>query len=95
MSAAAKHSETLEPSSEVVLIVDDDQPLREAMRETLLLGGYESVAVGSADEAMSILDSTPVSLPLRNVWMQQLFQLTRKLLPEQRATPVVAYVSRP
>lgn len=39
-----------------VLVLDDDEPLRRAVRRTLLVAGYEVVEASSAQEAFSILD---------------------------------------
>jgi len=46
-------------AAESILVVDDDQPLREALRETLELEGYSVVDMGSAVEALEYLRKHP------------------------------------
>jgi two-component system response regulator MprA len=36
-----------------ILIVDDDRPLRDALRRTLVLGGYDTLQAGDGEEALS------------------------------------------
>lgn len=46
-------------AAESILVVDDDEPLREALRETLELEGYSVVDMGSAVEALEYLRKHP------------------------------------
>jgi len=52
-----------------ILVVEDDAGLREALVDTLLLGGYECVECGSGEEALLTLKTTKVSLVVSDVQM--------------------------
>lgn len=52
-----------------VLLVEDDRALREALADTLMLGGYEFCAVDSAEEALLALARQPFSLVISDVNM--------------------------
>ena len=54
-----------------ILVVEDDDALREALVDTLALGGYEVVAVSNGEAALDFLRSTSgVGLVLSDVQMQ-------------------------
>lgn len=53
-----------------VLIVEDDDALREALTDTLLLGGHEVVSAEDGSSALALLASTRVGLVLSDVQMQ-------------------------
>lgn len=52
-----------------VLIVEDDEGLREALVDTLALAGYEWVEADSAEQALLILKSQPVDIVVSDVQM--------------------------
>jgi two-component system response regulator FlrC len=52
-----------------VLLVEDDRALREALGDTLQLGGYTYCAVGSAEEALEAVGKEPFSLVISDVNM--------------------------
>lgn len=52
-----------------ILVVEDDAGLREALVDTLLLGGYECVECGSGEEALLTLKTTKVAMVVSDVQM--------------------------
>lgn len=52
-----------------ILVVEDDAGLREALVDTLLLGGYECIECGSGEEALLTLKNTKVSMVVSDVQM--------------------------
>ncbi len=56
-------------NSHKILVVEDDAGLREALVDTLMLGGYECVECESGEEALLTLKTTPVSMVVSDVQM--------------------------
>ncbi|GAA4874445.1 sigma-54 dependent transcriptional regulator [Ferrimonas pelagia] len=56
-------------SKRCILIVEDDLGLREALVDTLLLGGYRTVEAGNGEEALLQLKKHPVDLMISDVQM--------------------------
>ncbi|NRA70774.1 MAG: sigma-54-dependent Fis family transcriptional regulator [Gammaproteobacteria bacterium] len=56
-------------SSKKILVVEDDAGLREALVDTLLLGGYECIECESGEEALLTLKKTNVQLVVSDVQM--------------------------
>lgn len=56
-------------SMKKILVVEDDAGLREALVDTLLLGGYECVECESGEEALLTLKTTKVQLVVSDVQM--------------------------
>src|ERR1700694_4034338 len=52
-----------------ILIVDDEQGIREALSSILADEGYESVAVSSGEECLSLLEKRSIDLVLLDVWL--------------------------
>lgn len=52
-----------------ILLVEDDRALREALSETLTLGGYEAVEAGDGNAALAILQRQPVCMVVSDVNM--------------------------
>jgi two-component system response regulator FlrC len=52
-----------------ILVVEDDAPLRDAMCATLSLGGYDTVGVSDAKQALDAVQSNEISLVLSDVQM--------------------------
>src|SRR5258708_3400602 len=52
-----------------ILIVDDEQGIREALSSILADEGYESVAVSSGEECLSLLEARSIDLVLLDVWL--------------------------
>lgn len=57
------------PESALVLVVDDDDDLREAQVETLVLAGYAATGVSSADEALTRLETALPHVILSDIRM--------------------------
>ncbi len=53
----------------LILVVEDDLGLREALVDTLMLGGYRCVEAGNGDEALVQLSRHPVALMISDVQM--------------------------
>ena len=69
-----------------ILIVEDDKALREALVDTLVLAGFESVAAADGREALGLLDREPVALVVSDVRMQPMDgQTLLKHIKERRA----------
>ena len=56
-------------SSKKILVVEDDAGLREALVDTLFLGGYECIECESGEEALLTLKKTKVQLVVSDVQM--------------------------
>jgi excisionase family DNA binding protein len=54
---------------QVILVVDDDDRLREYLRVNLEMEGYEVREAGSAEEGLAVLDQEPPDLILLDVMM--------------------------
>ena len=52
-----------------ILVVEDDAGLREALLDTLLLGGYECVAADSGEQALLQLKDNDIDLVVSDVQM--------------------------
>ena len=55
-----------------ILVVEDDQSLREAIYETLRLSGFDSVTVSNGEDALALLERQKVSLVLSDVQMPEM-----------------------
>ncbi|MFF7708260.1 sigma 54-interacting transcriptional regulator [Pseudomonas sp. NPDC007930] len=77
--------------SHKVLLVEDDRALREALCDTLALGGHAYHAVGSAEDALLAVAAEPFSLVLSDVNMPGIdgHQLLARLRASQPQLPVV------
>ena len=65
----------------LVLIVDDDEQLREFVRVNLEMDGYVVREAGSADEGLAALEEKPPDLVLLDVMMPQVdgFEMLRRM----------------
>ena len=74
-----------------VLLVEDDHALREALGDTLLLGGHACQAVGSAGEALDVVTRQAFSLVISDVNMPGMdgHQLLAQLRAGQPQLPVL------
>ncbi len=55
-----------------LLITDDDQDLRETLREALERRGFRTLAAGDGEQALEIVQSEPVHLLLLDMYMPRL-----------------------
>ncbi|MEO1828278.1 MAG: sigma-54 dependent transcriptional regulator [Pseudomonas sp.] len=56
-------------SSSRILLVEDDDTLREALADTLMLGGYDYLEAASAEAALKLLEQESVSMVVSDVNM--------------------------
>jgi two-component system response regulator FlrC len=89
---------TAAASSQAVLVVEDDAPLREALVDTLAFAGYEALAAEGADQALAVLRQTPVALMISDIHMpgadgHQLLRAARRLQPELPVVLLTAFGS--
>jgi two-component system response regulator FlrC len=74
-----------------VLVVEDDEPLREALCDTLRAAGHRALAAGSGSEALALLAGGDVALVVSDVQMAGLdgHALLREVRSRWPAVPVV------
>ncbi|GAA0353451.1 sigma-54 dependent transcriptional regulator [Bowmanella denitrificans] len=85
-------------SNSKILIVEDDAGLREALIDTLLLGGYQIVEADCAEAAMAILGQEPVDLVVSDIQMGQMSGLSllrsiKQKLPNLPVLLMTAYAT--
>lgn len=81
-----------------ILVVEDDQALREAMCETLEFAGYPAMGVASGSEALSSIRNKAFNLVISDVQMDgidghQLLEAVKKVRPDLPFVLVTAYGS--
>jgi len=74
-----------------VLIVEDDAALREALKDTLVLAGYQVVEAGDGQAALALLERSPVGIVVTDVQMQPMDgeRLLREVKRRQPGLPVL------
>ncbi|HCP30480.1 MAG TPA: sigma-54-dependent Fis family transcriptional regulator, partial [Pseudomonas sp.] len=74
-----------------VLLVEDDRVLREALADTLDLGGFAYKAVDSAEQALKVVHEEPFNLVISDVNMPGMdgHQLLAQLRRQQPQLPVL------
>lgn len=81
-----------------VLIVDDDEDMRESMQDILRIDGWDVVAVSSAESAFSSIGSNPPSLILLDMMMPTMngFEFMGQLRdnPRWRSIPVIVVTGK-
>jgi chemotaxis family two-component system sensor histidine kinase/response regulator PixL len=87
-------------SSHTVLVVEDDEDLRETMREALALHGYAVVAAQDGQEALEALDHLDhVCMVLLDLWMPRMngwdFLIQLRARPALADVPVIIHTSAP
>ncbi|MDT8438393.1 MAG: sigma-54 dependent transcriptional regulator [Wenzhouxiangellaceae bacterium] len=83
-----------------VLLVEDDAPLREALAETLELGGFDVIAVSDGPKALDVLADRAVSLLVSDIQMEpwdglELLTRARRLRPDLPVVLMTAFGSVP
>src|SRR5215469_1640282 len=77
-----------------ILIVDDEQGIREALSSILADEGYEASAVASGEECIALLDQRSVDLVLLDVWLEGIDGLeTLQRLRANGTGPMVVMIS--
>ena len=84
--------------SEKILIVDDEFMAREMMQEILERAGYQAIAVGSGEEALTIAEEQDFDLLLADIKMPEmdgleLVQRFRELRPDTIPMLITGYAS--
>ncbi|TLZ44080.1 MAG: response regulator [Methanobacteriota archaeon] len=79
-----------------ILVVDDDDGVRENLAELFELFGYSILTAGSAPEAIQKLTSQEVDLLLTDYWMPgpngvELIEAARKVKPRLKAILMTAF----
>ncbi len=73
-----------------VLVVDDEQPLRDFVRRNLEVRGYTVVTAANGLEALAIFDAQPVDLVVLDVMMPHLDGLeTTRRIRQHSETPII------
>lgn len=77
--------------SSLILVVDDEAPVREMIGDALSLAGYKTIAAADGLEALNLLRSTKVDLIVSDINMPKLdgFQLLENLRAKGDSTPFV------
>src|ERR1039458_6710740 len=77
-----------------ILIVDDEQGIREALSSILKEEGYESTAVSSGEECLALLDRRSIDLVLLDVWLDGIDGLeTLERMRKNGMDPMVVMIS--
>src|SRR5579862_423249 len=77
-----------------ILIVDDEQGIREALSSILTDEGYEASAVASGEECLALLDRRSVDLVLLDVWLDGIDGLeTLQRMRTRGMDPMVVMIS--
>src|ERR1700692_1499618 len=77
-----------------ILIVDDEQGIRESLISILIEEGYESTAVSSGEECLALLDRRSVDLVLLDVWLDGIDGLeTLERMRKSGMDPMVVMIS--
>jgi two-component system, OmpR family, response regulator MprA len=79
-----------------VLIIDDDRALRDALRRTLALAGYEVVSAGDAEEGLATIAADPPDAVLLDVGLPGIdgLEACRRLRAGRDRTPVLMLTAR-
>lgn len=77
--------------SSLILVVDDEAPVREMIGDALSLAGYKTIAAADGLEALNLLRSTKVDLIVSDINMPKLdgLQLLENLRAKGDSTPFV------
>jgi two-component system response regulator MprA len=79
-----------------ILIVDDDRALRDALRRTLVLGGYETLQAGDGEDALSqVAAATPDAVVL-DVGLPDIdgLEVSRRLRASGNRVPILMLTAR-
>src|SRR3954462_14893791 len=79
-----------------ILIVDDDRALRDALRRALVLGGYETVPVGSGEEALAEVARTEPDAVVLDIGLPDIdgLEVCRRLRDSGNRVPVLMLTAR-
>ena len=73
-----------------ILVAEDERDIRDLIVFTLTFGGYEVLQAKDGEEALSLVDSEPVSLVVLDVIMPKMngFQVCRKIKTSERHSAI-------
>lgn len=100
MAADTQHPAGARPSTERLLVVEDDETIRETVAEALRLEGFAVQACGDGREALTLLDAgeaeTGFDLLVLDLMLPGLggLELCRRLRSRQDATPILVVSAR-
>src|SRR3954462_741305 len=79
-----------------ILIVDDDRALRDALRRALVLGGYETVPVGSGEEALAEVARTEPDAVVLDIGLPDIdgLEVCRRLRDSGNRVPILMLTAR-
>src|ERR671914_3074119 len=79
-----------------VLIVDDDRPLRDALRRTLVLGGYDTIQAADGQEALSHVASSAPDAVVLDVGLPDIdgLEVSRRLRASGNRVPILVLTAR-
>jgi len=75
----------------VVLIVDDEEGIRESLTAILEDEGYDTITAGSGEDALRVLKDTGVDLVLLDIWLPKMdgLQTLKEIKAQKREIPVI------
>src|SRR5688572_32880512 len=79
-----------------VLIVDDDRPLRDALRRTLVLGGYDTVQAADGEEALTQVAAAAPDALVLDVGLPDIdgLEVSRRLRSAGNRVPILMLTAR-
>jgi two-component system response regulator MprA len=79
-----------------ILIVDDDRPLRDALRRTLVLGGYDTLQAGDGQEALTQVAAAAPDAVVLDVGLPDIdgLEVSRRLRAAGNRVPILMLTAR-
>src|SRR5918992_75320 len=79
-----------------VLIVDDDRPLRDALRRTLVLGGYDTIEAADGEAALAQVASAAPDAVVLDVGLPDIdgLEVSRRLRGSGNRVPILMLTAR-
>lgn len=84
--------------SERLVLVEDEETLRESLKRVFLREGYEIIAAGSAEDALQVIEKNSPDLVITDILLPgmtgiELMKRCREIYPEQPVIVMTAYAS--
>jgi two-component system response regulator MprA len=79
-----------------ILIVDDDRPLRDALRRALVLGGYDTVSAGDGTDALTQVSQSSPDAVVLDVGLPDIdgLEVSRRLRAAGNRIPILMLTAR-
>ena len=79
-----------------ILIVDDDRPLRDALRRTLVLGGYDTLSAGDGATALTEVSQSSPDAVVLDVGLPDIdgLEVSRRLRAQGNRVPILMLTAR-